>query len=203
MTSTLHTGPAQRALVLKTFPHALELRTQRCLLRNWKDSDLPEWVTMNADPAVRRYFSTIQTQDEALAEAKSIRNNMAQRGWGIWALEVPGKLAFAGFVGLHVPTFEAPFMPCVEMGWRLPQAAWGQGYASEAARAAAAFAFDVLALDEVMAYTTPTNEPSRRVMQRIGMTHSAADDFDHPRVAADHPFCRHVLYRLTKHALQH
>ncbi len=202
MTSTLHTGPTQRALVLKTFPHALELRTQRCLLRNWKDSDLPAWIAMNVDPAVRRFFSSIHTEDEARAEAVSIRNNIGQRGWGIWALEVPGKMPFAGFVGLHVPTFEAPFMPCLEMGWRMPQAAWGQGYASEAARAVAAFAFDVLGLEEVVAYTTPTNEPSRRVMRRIGMTHDALDDFDHPRVAADHPFCRHVLYRLTEHALQ-
>jgi RimJ/RimL family protein N-acetyltransferase len=202
MKTTLTTADEQRALVLKTFPHPLELRTPRCLLRQWQDRDLPAWVAMNADPAVRRYFSSIQTEEEALGEAQRIRNSITQRGWGMWALEIPGKLPFAGFVGLHVPTFDAPFMPCVETGWRLPQAAWGQGYAIEAAQAAAAFAFDVLALEEILAYTRPDNAASRRVMQRLGMTHNSADDFDHPMMAADHPMRRQVLYRLRRHALQ-
>ena len=196
------TAASQRALVLRTFEHAVELRTARTLLRDWKDSDLPDWVAMNADPAVRQFFPSIHSEEEALAEAARIRANIAQRGWGVWALEVPGAMPFAGFVGLHVPVFEAPFMPAVEMGWRLPRAAWGQGWASEAAAAAAAFAFDVLELDELVAYTLPGNEASRRVMRRLGMQHNAADDFDHPRMDAGHPMRRQVLYRLGRHTLQ-
>ena len=192
--------------MLKSLAQPVELRTARTLLRLWKDSDLPVWAAMNADVQVRRYFPTVLSEHEALAEAGRIRENLARRGWGVWALEIPGALPpipFAGFVGLHVPTFEAPFMPTVEMGWRLAPQAWGQGWASEAAAAAAAFGFDALGLQELVAYTTPDNQPSRRVMQRLGMTHKAADDFDHPRMAPGHPMCRHVLYRLTAQGFAH
>jgi ribosomal-protein-alanine N-acetyltransferase len=185
-------------LVLRTFPHPLELRTKRTLLRAWKDSDLPAWCEMNADPAVRRHFPSVHTQEEALGEAGRIRASIAQRGWGCWALEIPGVLPFAGFVGLLVPAFEAHFVPAVEVGWRLPQSAWGKGYASEAAQAAVQFAFDVLDLEEIVSMTIPANEPSQRVMRRLGMRRDPADDFDHPRVPAGHAMQRHVLYRLDR-----
>ena len=193
MKLTTACGPA---LVLPTFDGVRELRTARTLLRQWQDSDLEPWVAMNADPAVRRYFPAVLTRDEALAEVGRARAVLARRGWGAWALEVPGVLPFAGFVGLIVPAWEAHFTPAVEIGWRLPQAAWGHGYASEVAAAAAAFAFEALHLDELVAITLPTNEPSRRVMARIGMRHDVDGDFAHPRLAADHPMSRHVLYRL-------
>lgn len=191
-------GPA---LVLKTFDGVRELRTQRTLLRHWVDADLEPWVAMNADPEVRRYFSSVATREQALAEAQRARANLARRGWGPWVLEVPGVLPFAGFVGLFVPAWSAHFTPAVEIGWRLPRNAWGQGYASEAAAAAAAFALDLLELDELVAITVPDNLPSRRVMTRIGMQHDAEGDFAHPAIAVDHPFSRHVLYRLRKPAV--
>lgn len=192
--------PQGPALVLKTFDGVRELRTQRTLLRNWMDSDLEAWVEMNADPEVRRWFSFVATREQALAEAVRARAGLARRGWGAWALEVPGVLPFAGFVGLFVPAWSAHFTPAVEIGWRLPRAAWGQGYASEAAAAAAAFALDVLEVDELVAITVPGNEPSRSVMRRIGMVHDAAGDFAHPTIAPDHPFSRHVLYRMRRPA---
>ena len=199
MKTRLELPGGKQALVLRSFAQPLQLRTARTLLRDWRDGDLPAWVAMNADPAVRRFFPSIQTEDEALSEAARIRANIAQRGWGVWALQIPGAIEFAGFVGLNVPNFEAPFMPAIEMGWRLSRDAWGQGWASEAAAAAAAFAFDNLELDELVAYTTPDNEPSRRVMQRIGMRHDAAGDFDRPGLDSSQPVRRHVLYRL-RHA---
>jgi len=191
-------GPA---LVLKTFDGVRELRTQRTLLRNWVDADLEPWVAMNADPEVRRYFSFVATREQALAEAQRARTNLTRRGWGPWVLEVPGVLPFAGFVGLFVPAWSAHFTPAVEIGWRLPREAWGQGYASEAAAAAAAFALDVLQLDELVAITAPDNLPSRRVMTRIGMQHDTEGDFAHPAIAADHPLNRQVLYRLHRAAV--
>lgn len=188
-------GPA---LVLPTFDGVRELRSQRCLLRQWRDFDLEPWVEMNADPAVRQHFTHLSTRDQALDEAARIRAGLAQRGWGAWALEIPGEMPFAGFVGLIVPAWSAHFTPALEIGWRLPAAAWGRGLASEAAAAAAAFAFELLQVDELVAVTVPANAPSRRVMTRIGMVHDVAGDFDHPRIAADHPNCRHVLYRLAR-----
>ncbi len=109
---------------------------------------------------------------------------------------MPGVAPFIGFVGLVVPAFEAHFTPCVEIGWRLAAEHWGQGYASEAARAAAGHAFGELGLEQLVSFTTPANVRSQAVMRRIGMTHDPVDDFDHPRFPSGHRLCRHVLYRL-------
>ena len=185
-------------LVLKTFPAPLELRTRRTLLRQWKDADLPAWAAMNADPEVRRHFPSVQTEDEALDEAGRARALLRQRGWGFWALQIAGVMPFAGVVGLLVTGFEARFVPCVEVGWRLARETWGRGYASEAAAAAAQFAFERLELEEIVAIATESNAPSRRVMERLGMRHDPAGGFDHPRIAEGHPLRRHVLYRLAR-----
>jgi RimJ/RimL family protein N-acetyltransferase len=190
----------ERSLVLPTFAAPLELHTRRCVLRQWKPSDLAPWADMNADPEVRRYFSSIATEEQARGEAERCRDAIAQRGWGMWALEVPGVLPFAGFVGLAVPHYDAPWMPAVEIGWRLPHAAWGQGLATEAAQAALDFGFARLGLAEIVAITVPANTPSRRVMERLSMLRDEAGDFDHPRIEAGHLLRRHVLYRKPRPA---
>ena len=184
-------------LMLRTFAAPVELRTPRLLLRQWKDDDLEAWATMNADPAVRRYFPSVHTHAEALGEAGRIRASIAQRGWGMWAVEVPGVHAFAGFVGLNIPGYEAPWMPAVEIGWRLAPAAWHQGYATEGAAAALHFAFTQLELPQVVAMSVPPNTPSHAVMERIGMVRDPEADFDHPRVPTDWPLKRHILHRIT------
>ncbi len=186
---------ARTVLVLPTFPAPVELHTKRCVLRQWQAGDFPPWAAMNADPEVRRYFPSLLTPELAEAEAGRCHDAIAQRGWGMWALDLPGVMPFAGFVGLNVPHYDAPFVPAVEIGWRLPRAAWGCGYASEAARAALEFAFTRLAVAEVVAITVPGNQASRRVMQRLGMVRDEAGDFDHPRIEAGHALRRHVLYR--------
>ncbi len=184
-------------LVLPTFPAPLELHTRRCVLRQWQGGDLEPWAAMNADPEVRRHFPGLLTPEAAAAEAGRCRDAIAQRGWGMWALDLPGVMPFAGFVGLNVPHYDAPFVPAVEIGWRLPRAAWGSGYASEAAQAALEFAFTRLGLREVVAIAVPGNQASLRVMQRLGMVRDEAGDFDHPRIEAGHPLRRHVLYRVA------
>jgi RimJ/RimL family protein N-acetyltransferase len=108
-----------------------------------------------------------------------------------------GYIAHARVIGLAVPSFNAPFMPCVKLGYRLAFEHWGRGYATEGARAAIAFGFATLGPAEIVAMTAVGNERSRRVMERVGMRHNAADDFDHPNIVAGHSLRRHVLYRLT------
>jgi RimJ/RimL family protein N-acetyltransferase len=103
---------------------------------------------------------------------------------------------FIGFVGLAVPDFEAPFMPCVEILWRLAAPYWNLGLATEGARAVLDYAFSTVGLDEVLSFTVPANVRSRRVMEKLGLTHNPADDFDHPGLSSDHPLRRHVLYRI-------
>jgi RimJ/RimL family protein N-acetyltransferase len=171
-----------------------ELRTSRLRLRQWHDDDLESLAALNADPEVMRYFPETMTRaasDELAARQRAL---IDERGWGLWALEA--ETGFVGFVGLSEPRFDAHFTPAVEVGWRLARRAWGFGYATEAARAAVDHGFARLGLREIVSFTTVRNEPSRRVMERLGMTHDPADDFDHPLLPAGHPLRRHVLYRL-------
>ena len=170
------------------------LRTSRLVLRQWRDEDLEPFAALNADPEVMRHFPATMAREQSDAFVEQQRALLADRGWGLWAVEAD--LGFIGFVGLSVPRFEAHFTPAVEIGWRLARGAWGRGYATEAARVAAGFGFAEVGLDEVVSFTTTGNERSRRVMERIGMTHDPADDFDHPLLPPGHPLQRHVLYRL-------
>ncbi len=174
-----------------------ELRTERLLLRRWRASDRAPFAALNVDPEVMRHFPAALSRRESDELADAIDRGIGQDGWGLWALEERASGRFLGYTGLARPGFDAPFMPAVEIGWRLAREAWGHGFASEAARAAAAYAFDELALRELVSFTVPANERSRAVMRRIGMQHDLAGDFAHPRVPAGDPLSQHVLYRLS------
>jgi len=173
-----------------------QIRTRRLVLRQWQDEDLEPFAELNADPEVMRHFPGMLTREQSDAFVELQRNLLAERGWGLWAVEADSGVGFIGFVGLAVPRFEAHFMPAVEIGWRLRRGAWGHGYATEAAGGAADYAFDEIGLDEIVSFTTTANERSRRVMQRIGMSWDPTEDFDHPLLPPGHPLRRHVLYRL-------
>jgi RimJ/RimL family protein N-acetyltransferase len=178
--------------------HAMNaLRTPRLVLRQWRPGDFESFAALNADPEVMRFFPAPMTREESDALAQRAERDIAERGWGLWAVEVEGSAPFIGFVGLAEPSFDAHFTPAVEAGWRLSRDQWGNGYATEAARAAVAFGFDELGLEEIVSFTPVANEPSRGVMERLGMTHEPQDDFDHPSVS-DGPLRRHVLYRLRR-----
>ncbi len=176
----------------------LELESARLLLQQWRDEDLPAFAAMCADPQVMRYFPAALSRLESASLIGRIRGHFAEHGFGLWALERKDTGQFIGFTGLAVVTFDAPFVPAIEIGWRLAREHWGLGYASEAAWTALRCGFDRLALKEIVAFTTLSNLPSEKVMQAIGMQHDSADDFDHPRLAADHPLRHHVLYRITR-----
>ena len=172
------------------------LRTPRLLLREWRPEDREPFAALNADPRVMEHLPALLPRRQSDALARRSERHFARHGFGPWAVEVPGVAPFIGFVGLVVPTFEAHFMPCVEIGWRLAAEHWGRGYATEAAQVAIAFGFEERGLDEIVSFTTPPNVRSQAVMRRIGMTHDEADDFDHPRFPPGHRLRRHVLYRL-------
>ncbi|MEW5742140.1 MAG: GNAT family N-acetyltransferase [Myxococcota bacterium] len=178
-----------------------ELETQRLRLRAWRDEDLAPFARLNADPVVSRFLPAKLTRAESDALAGRIRFFMAAEGWGLWATELKDTREFIGFIGLSRPNFDAPFTPCVEIGWRLASPYHGRGLASEGARAVASFAFDNLGLSELVAFTAPDNLPSRRVMEKLGMTRDPREDFDHPKLPEGHPLRRHVLYRLRSPVL--
>jgi len=175
-----------------------ELQTERLLLRRWRESDHAPFAALNADPRVMEHFPALLSPAETAARIGRIEAHFEEHGYGLWAVEIKGVTPFAGFVGLSIQKFEAHFMPCVEIGWRLAAEFWGRGYATEGARAALAFGFEQLGLAEILSFTVPANIRSRRVMEKLDMTHDPAEDFDHPLVPAGHPLVRHVLYRLKR-----
>lgn len=175
-----------------------ELATPRLALRQWRDADLAPFAALNADPEVMRYMPRCLERSESDALAGRYRERIAERGWDLWALERRDDGTFVGALGLTVATFPAPFAPCLEIAWRLAKGQWGQGLATEAAAAVLRFGFQTLALEEVLAFTVPANRRSRAVMQRLGMRHDLAADFEHPRLAHGHPLRPHVLYRLRR-----
>lgn len=174
-----------------------EITTSRLLLREWRETDLAPFAALNGDPEVMRYFPTTLTRAESDEFARFLQGLIAVQGWGLWAVEVLGGAPFIGLVGLNRVRFEAHFTPAIEVGWRLDRPYWGRGYATEAAAASLTFAFAELGCAEVVSFTSLLNEPSLRVMRRLGMTRDPSDDFDHPSVA-DGPLRRHALYRITR-----
>jgi RimJ/RimL family protein N-acetyltransferase len=177
---------------------AAVIATPRLSLRPWRDEDLGPFAALNADRRVMERFPGTLDRPESDALALRIREHFAARGFGLWAVEAPGCANFIGFVGLAVPTLEAHFMPCVEIGWRLAFEHWGRGYATEAGSAVVAHAFGPLGLEELVSFTVPANRRSRRVMERLGMQHSPADDFEYPDLPEGHPLRPHLLYRLSR-----
>jgi RimJ/RimL family protein N-acetyltransferase len=175
---------------------AIVLQGPRVRLRQWEERDRAPFARLNADPVAMEFFPSTLTRDQSDAMVDRLRATIDERGWGFWCLEVDG--GCVGFTGVTVPTFDAPFMPTIEIGWRLLPAYWGRGLATEASRLALAYGFDALGAPEIVAYTAVGNARSRAVMVRLGMRHDPADDFDHPRVAEAHPVRRHVLYRLSR-----
>jgi RimJ/RimL family protein N-acetyltransferase len=174
------------------------LQTERLVLRAWQEADRAPFAALNADPAVVEFLGRPLEVAESDALIERIVDHWRDDGFGLWAVERQEDRAFLGFTGLSRPSFEAAFMPAVEVGWRLAAAAWGRGYATEAARAAVAFGFEELGLDEIVSFTVPANVRSRALMERLRMTRDPSDDFDHPNLPEGHPLRRHVLYRLPR-----
>jgi RimJ/RimL family protein N-acetyltransferase len=171
------------------------LITDRLRLRQWEDRDRAPFAAINADAEVMAHYPAPMTRAQSDTAVDKMMAHVDRYGFGLWAAEriIDGELL--GFVGVrHIP-FEADFTPALEIGWRLRRDAWGNGYATEAARVSVDYAFDVLGVPEVLAMARPTNTSSLRVMERLGMTHDPADDFHHPPLPTSGSL-DYVLYRL-------
>ncbi|MGG5290245.1 GNAT family N-acetyltransferase [Pseudomonas shirazensis] len=175
-----------------------KLESARLILRQWHDEDLAEFAAMSADPQVMRYFPAPLSRVEAAALIGRVRGHFNEYGYGLWALERKDTGAFIGMTGLLNVNFDAPFAPAVEIGWRLARRHWGLGFASEAAWTCLRCAFAQLRLEQVVSFTSENNLASQKVMQAIGMQQDLDGSFDHPKLAADDPLRRHVLYRIDR-----
>ena len=168
-------------------------------MREWGESDKAPYAALNADPLVMEHFPSTLTREQSDEMVERMRARWGETGYGLWAVEVKASGEFIGFIGLAAPPWETAFTPCVEVGWRLARESWGHGYAPEGATAALDFGFTHVELprDEIVSFTTTGNLKSRRVMEKIGLTHDPGDDFDHPMLP-DWAGRRHVLYRITR-----
>jgi len=176
---------------------AIEFNTERLAFRAWQDRHRAPFAALNSDPEVMRYFPALMSAEQTNAGIDAWRTQFEQKGWSNWAVELLETGDFIGFIGLSVPKRQLPFSPCVEIGWRLKRSAWGNGYATEGAKECLRVGFEVLDLKEIVSFTTLANKPSRRVMERIGMTNANAD-FEHPAVPEAHPLRPHCLYKITR-----
>lgn len=178
--------------------------TERLLLRRWRESDRSPFRALNADARVMEFLPAILRPEESDRLMENIERHFQEHGFGLFAAELCSTHTFIGFIGLAIPGFKVPFLPAVEIGWRLAADHWGQGLATEGAREVLRHAFEVLRLNSIVSFTVPANLRSRRVMGKLGMTHDPLDDFEHPHLPEGHPLRRHVLYRLDHEMwLQH
>lgn len=167
-------------------------QTERLILRDWKQADIEPFICMNQNEEVMRYFPKTLTKEESLHFIEKIQAEFDERGHGLYAVEERESKEFIGYIGLHQATFDADFTPCTEIGWRLKRDAWGKGYATEAAKACLSYGFDVLDLKTIYSFTAKINQPSRNVMNKIGM--SFIKEFNHPNLSSGHSLERHVLF---------
>ncbi len=173
----------------------IEIETERLILRRWREDDKEFFAKLNADPKVMKYYPNVLSTEESNALAKICSDLVAKNGWGFWALETISDNRFIGFTGLNQPDYELPVDACVEIGWRLASEAWGQGYATEAAKACLDFAFENLVLDEVYAFSSVANQKSRAVMERLNMI-NLNSNFNHSLLVDHEKLQEHVLYRI-------
>ena len=184
------------------------LTTDRLILRTWVASDIPLMAAISSDPLVMEHFPALQDIAATQMLIDRVNEQYKKFGYGVCAVETKDTHEFIGFVGLSHPPFEIPNfqpkgLPIVEIGWRLSSTHWGKGYATEAAKAILHYGFKELKLEEIISFTVAANTKSRRAMEKIGLHHSEADDFDHPKIAKNSPLRRHVLYRLTSDNYQY
>ena len=172
------------------------IETDRLLLRHWTEEDREPFFRLNSDARVMEFMPAYLSRLESELLIDHIEDHFRKHRFGLYALELREDHSFLGFLGLAIPEFAAHFTPCVEIGWRLSRNHWGRGLATEGAKAVVKRAFEVLRLDALVSFTVPANTRSRRVMEKIGMTHDPAEDFDHPHLPEGHPLRHHVLYRL-------
>jgi RimJ/RimL family protein N-acetyltransferase len=174
------------------------IETSRLILRQWRQGDREPFAAMNADPRVMEFMTHVLSREESDEFVDRIEAQFARHGFCLYAAELRDSNRFIGFIGIHVPRFEAAFTPCVEIGWRLSPDVWGQGLATEGGHAVVAHAFGNLRLEELVSFTARMNKRAQHLIEKMGMTRDPAEDFDHPLVPAGNPLVPHVLYRLRR-----
>jgi RimJ/RimL family protein N-acetyltransferase len=196
--SGLRRGPRFATLADVLHLPAPKLETERLVLRQWSQNDIPLFAAIDADPQVMKMLGGPRSPEKSTADIDVEASRLALTGVGKWVVEERSTGELIGRVGLGATDDGLPFPKSLEIAWRLRTKSQGRGYATEAARACLNYAFSILHAPEVIAVTAAINAPSQAVMQRLGMTHDPSGSFDHPRLPVGDPLQPHVLYRLSR-----
>lgn len=170
--------------------------SERLGFRTWRANDLDALAAINADPEVMRYFPSTLSRAETQAFIQRMQKQFAEKGYCYFAVDLLETDLCIGFIGLSEKSFDAPFNPCVDIGWRLAPSAWGKGLATEGARRCLQFAWESCGLEEVVAVAPEVNLPSIQVMQKIGMQQKMT--FKHPLLREYPTLASCVLYKISK-----
>jgi len=174
------------------------IETERLILRTFEDKDIESMAAIDQDPKVCEYLPGIGNRAATEAGIQRIIKHYEEHGFSLYAVELKATHEFIGFLGLMIPSFVAHFTPAIEIAWRIGSKHWGQGYATEGAKAVLNYAFNQLGLKEIVSFTVPANMRSIRVMEKIGMIRDQKGDFSHPKLPSDHRLSKHILYRIRK-----
>lgn len=174
------------------------IETERLILRTWTDADVDEYYRINQDPQVIEFLRGPLTMQEVGDFIAFENQQFASMGYTLWAAEEKSSGKLMGFIGLDPLKWDAPFGPCVEIGWRLGSPYWGKGYATEGASAVLKYGFETSGLKEIISFTVPANVRSIRVMEKIGMKRDFNGDFAHPKLPPDHRLSKHILYKIQR-----
>jgi RimJ/RimL family protein N-acetyltransferase len=174
------------------------LETPRLVLRSWHEADVEPFYAICSDPVVMETLGPLMTREETAALVERVQRLQDELGHTMWVMESKAENKLIGWCGVIRGPKGTPIHDKLEVGWRMTPSAWGKGFVTEAATAAMTWAFDNLPDAAIWAITAVINQRSRAVMERLGMAHDPALDFDHPNVAADSPLLRHVTYRIDR-----
>jgi ribosomal-protein-alanine N-acetyltransferase len=177
-------------------PDPVTLHGPRLTLRPWRlPEDLDGLYAINSDPEVMRFFPNVHDRAESDDWGRRVAAAFDGLGYGFWVAELPGE-GMVGVVGIKPAPFEAAFTPATEIGWRIARRFHRQGLAEEGARMALAYGFGPARLDRIVAWTPPVNEPSWRLMEKLGMRREGS--FGHPRLPEGHELHTHLLYAIGR-----
>jgi RimJ/RimL family protein N-acetyltransferase len=173
------------------------IETPRLTLRPWVEDDVPEFIRVTNTPAVMEYLGGVAPLERFARYLAGSQSSQAENGFCFWIAERRSDRALLGFCGLKKATI-SPIVGEIEIGWRLREDAWGQGYAREGALASLDWGWRNLSCKRIVATAVDRNNRSWGLMERLGMKRALDMDFDYPDYPQGHPCCPHVTYTIER-----